>query len=461
MAPSFARLACALVFLAVVVDAMPNPTIYDAWFYAASAVAQAGFTKYFLSVFFERHAWVYCGYTWASVTWVIAIIHFVIAHYEKQVKVQAKSIRNLRLRKLGDVQVTVLGCGGASLGDLYVETPHAQALGTLECALQGGIKFFDTAPFYGLGLSEARFGLGLLRTPRKDFIFNTKVGRSLVPDRECRNAEPFGWKHGSHFAPVFDYSGAGIRKQHSESLQRTGLGRIDTLVIHDLEPGAHRSDADVKGVATAKKHLAVLRESGFDELCAMRAKGTIAAFGAGVNSDEDGEDAAAKLEYDQDYVQALFKMGDSRPDKKGLDFLLLANMYSLLNLDAHTSGILDECLRRDVQVVIGGPFSSGILATGADPKDGGTAHYNYRPARKEVLDRCRGIERVCKKHKVPLIAAALQFPLGHPAVATVIPGAKSPAEVQSNLDNLRFHVPAAFWADLKAEKLLPKDARAP
>ena len=95
MAPSFARLACALVFLAVVVDAMPNPTIYDAWFYAASAVAQAGFTKYFLSVFFERHAWVYCGYTWASVTWVIAIIHFVIAHYEKQVKVQAKSIRNL------------------------------------------------------------------------------------------------------------------------------------------------------------------------------------------------------------------------------------------------------------------------------------------------------------------------------------------------------------------------------
>ena len=398
MAPSFARLACALVFLAVVVDAMPNPTIYDAWFYAASAVAQAGFTKYFLSVFFERHAWVYCGYTWASVTWVIAIIHFVIARAEKKAKSLGKASRHKRERRLGKTQVTVLGCGGASLGDLYVRTPHAQAVATLEAALAGGVRFYDTAPFYGLGLSEARFGLALQRAPRDSFVFNTKVGRTLRPDPSCRNAKPGGWQHGAHFTFAFDYSAAGFRGQLADSLMRTGLGRVDTLVIHDLEPVAHKDAEDPTGERNCAAHLEVLRRSGFDELCGMRAEGTIVAFGAGVNADEDGEDAREKIMYDRAYVQELFKMGDAQPDGRGVDFLLLANLYSLLNLDAHTSGILDECQKRGVRAVIGGPFSSGILATGADPEGGGPVYYNYRPASPEMLARCRAIEAVCAKY---------------------------------------------------------------
>ena len=442
---------------------MQNDTIYDAWWYAVFGAFLWAASRFGLA---GRGRWQWAGYAWALWTEIAALIHFVIARAETKAKSLSMRARHTRERRLGttyETQVTVLGCGGASLGDLYVRTPHAQAVATVERAAASGIRFFDTAPFYGLGLSEARMGLALQRFPRDSFVLNTKVGRTLVPDRAPLggDAKPGGWRHGAHFTYRFDYSGAGFRQQHADSLMRTGLGRVDTLVIHDLEPVAHKGGDDPTGEARAATHLEVLRASGFDELCAMRGEGTIVAFGAGVNAAEDGEDAREKVMYDRKYVGEIFKMGDARPDGRGVDFLLLANLYSLLNHDAHTSGILDECQRRGVRVVVGGPFSSGILATGADPPDGQTPYYNYQPAPPDVRDRCRAIEKLCAKYRVPLAAAALQFPLGHRAVASVIPGAKSPEEMAMNMEHLKVEIPDAFWDDLLAAGLLPRDTKTP
>ena len=381
----------------------------------------------------------------------------LVALYRWQRRSKKAAPPPLAKRRLAPgLEVTVLGCGGASLGDLYVETSHESALATLRTSLDGGIQFYDTAPWYGCGLSEARFGLGLARADRESFALNTKVGRTLEPD--LGGGPRRGWKHGAHFSVTFDYSGAAFRTQLRDSLQRTGLARVESLVIHDLEPNAHKSADDPTGVATTKRHLDALASSGFAALCELRASGAIRAFGAGVNADEDGEDAAAKAAYNADYVNQLFALGEKAPGGRGLDFLLIANCYSLLNFSA--AGILDECEKRGVAVVIGGPFSSGILATGPDPPRG-TAMYNYRPASDDVRATARRIEAICKRHGVPLVAAALQFPLGHPAVASVIPGGKSPAEVRSNVASMRRPIPGALWADLRAAGLLPPHIRAP
>lgn len=365
------------------------------------------------------------------------------------------------------VEVTVLGQGGASLGDLYLRISDADALATLQCAHACGVSFFDTSPWYGVGLSEARFGLALFRAPRDSFVFQTKVGRFLVPDPQGRNGAPTGWINGYHFTITFDYTAEALERQWQDSLQRTGLGRVDSLVIHDLEPmaaggGDPAPGSGKDGLAGARAHLEVLRTSGLKTLRRLRSSGAVKAFGAGVNSDENGEDKAKKRAWNREYVDALLGFDESaRGGERGLDFFLLANMYSLLNFEAHAEGILDKCLAAGVGVVVGGPYSSGILATGSRPKNGRPPMYNYEPANEEVLGRCRGIEAVCARHRVPLIAAALQFPLGHAAVSCVIPGGKSPSEVRSNVELMNVPIPAAFWSELKATGLIPSDAHTP
>ena len=365
------------------------------------------------------------------------------------------------------VQVTVLGQGGASLGDLYMRISDADALATLQCAHACTVNFFDTSPWYGVGLSEARFGLALFRLPRDSFVFQTKVGRFLVPDAQGRNGAPTGWINGYHFTYVFDYTAEALERQWQDSLQRTGLGRVDSVVIHDLEPmaaggGDPAPGSGKDGLAGARAHLEVLRTSGLKTLRRLRASGAVRAFGAGVNSDEGGEDKAKKRAWNRKYVDTLLGFDQSAAGgERGLDFLLLANLYSLLNFDAHTEGILDKCLAAGVGVVVGGPYSSGILATGSRPRNGQPPMYNYEPANEEVLGRCRGIEAVCAQHGVPLIAAALQFPLGHAAVSSVIPGGKNTAEVRSNVELMNVPIPAAFWSELKATGLIPADAHTP
>jgi len=363
----------------------------------------------------------------------------------------------MRTRALGSssLRVTVLGQGGAPLGDLYQKISDVQALGALAFAHKKGINFFDTSPWYGVGLSEARFGLALHRLPRDSFAVQTKVGRFLVPDAQARNGTAVGWLGGYHFGIRFDYSAEAIERQMQDSLQRMGLGRVDSVVIHDLEPTPHREPSS-DGVDIATRHLEQLRASGFAALQKLRADGVIQAFGAGVNSDEDGEDVAVKKEWNIHYVRSLLEMPKQiGGGERGIDFLLCANMFSLLNHDAHESGILDACLAAGVSVIVGGPYSSGILASGPDPPSGQTPYYNYQPASNEVRARCRRVEAVCKAHGVPLIAAALQFPLTHPAVSCVIPGSKSDDEVASNVTLMGFPIPPSLWTELRDEGLCP------
>ena len=352
------------------------------------------------------------------------------------------------------VRVTVLGQGGAPLGDLYKHLTDQVALRAVAAAHESGIAFFDTSPWYGVGLSEMRMGLALHRLPRSSFVFQTKVGRYLVPDKAAANGTAVGWIGGLHMGVVFDYSADALERQLEDSLARTGLGYVDSLVIHDLEPTPHRKEGD-DGVATARRHLGTLRASGFAALQRLRAEGKIAAFGAGVNIDEDGEDAEVKRAWNREYVAALLEMPQFVPCKRGLDFLLCANMHSLLNGEAVSLGLLDQCLAHGVSVVVGGPYSSGILASGADPPDGSVPYFNYQPASNAVRAHCRRIEAVCRRHGVPLIAAALQFPLRHPAVCSVIPGGASEREVASNVALMNVAIPDAFWSELERGGLLP------
>jgi hypothetical protein len=256
-------------------------------------------------------------------------------------------------RRLGQssVYVTVLGQGGAPLGDMYVKLDDATATGALSVAHEAGITLFDTAPWYGVGLSEARFGVALHRVPRDSFSLQTKVGRFLVPDPAGMNGKAVGWIGGFHNRIAFDYTAAGFERQLEDSLQRTGLGRIDSVVIHDLEPTPHRNPATGDtGLATAHAHLAQLRKSGFAALQRLRAAGKISAIGAGLNIDEDGEDPQLKREWNQLYVDALLGLhtgeggAQPEPNDRGIDFLLVANMHSLVCFEALDSGVLTKCV---------------------------------------------------------------------------------------------------------------------
>jgi len=227
--------------------------------------------------------------------------------------------------------------------------------------------------WYGVGLSEARFGLALHSLPRDSFVVQTKVGRFLLPDSSCQNGKAVGWLGGFHNSIRFEYTAVAFEQQLYESLQRTGLGRIDSLVIHDIEPTPHRKpELGDDGLSAARKHLDELKEGGFAELLRMRASGRIRAFGAGVNTDEDGEDPEIKRAWNKMYVHELLQMHRSsaeceeacRQEGRGIDFLLCAGMYSLLNHEAYETGILDQCAASRVGVIVGGPYSSGILATG-------------------------------------------------------------------------------------------------
>ena len=284
-----------------------------------------------------------------------------------------------RRRQLGKstLHVTVLGQGGASMGDLYTKLDDSVALRALEAAYDAGISFFDTSPWYGVGLSEMRFGLALHRLPRDQLQVQTKVGRFLVPDPAGLNGAPMGWIGGLHNRVEFDYTGAAIERQLEDILQRTGLGRIESLVIHDLEPTPHRR-LEVRaggetvelddGLAAAERHLVELRDGGgFAALQRLRREGKIRAFGAGMNIDEGGEDPQKKRAWNRAYVDALLELGDRGDGERGIDFLLIANMHSLLNAEAKDLGILEKCEAAGVSLIVGGPFSSGILATGADP----------------------------------------------------------------------------------------------
>ncbi|MGE0768760.1 MAG: aldo/keto reductase [Hyphomicrobiaceae bacterium] len=332
-------------------------------------------------------------------------------------------------RQLGrtGLEVTALGFGSAPLGDIYEVLDDRTAIRTVEVAAEAGVSLFDTAPLYGQGSAEHRIGTALRRRPKGSFVLSTKVGRLLTPAPGGR-VKTSRFVGGLEFNVTNDYSYDAAMRSHEQSLHRLGLPSVDVVLIHDADGWTHGPEAGPQRYREAM-------EGAYRALEKLRSEGVVKGIGLGLN--------------DPVYMARYLKDGD-------FDCILMAGRYSLLEQPA-----LDEVLplaaQKNVGVLLGGVFNSGILATG--PVEG--ARYNYTPAPPDVLDKVRKIERVCRAHGVPLSTAAMHFPLGHGAVSSLALGAVSPDEVQRNVAAMTTEVPGGLWSDLKAEGLLRPDAPVP
>jgi D-threo-aldose 1-dehydrogenase len=338
-------------------------------------------------------------------------------------------IRSFRTSRGRVLPFTELGIGTAPLGNMYRALDEAAAQAALQAGWDAGCRTIDTAPFYGLGLAETRLNTFLRGRPRDSYILSTKIGRRLAA---CPPGERSGI--GQFFDTpsrrvVFDYSYDGTMRSLEDSLERLGVDRVDILLCHDVDIFTHGS----KEASDAR--IREFMEGGYLALHRLREEGLVSAIGAGVNNWE--------------VCEALARQGD-------FDLFLLAGRYTLLEQEALTS-FLPLCEERGIGILLGGPYNSGILATGAQPG----ATYNYGPAAQDILDRVARIERVCAAHGVRLIEAALRFPLAHPSVVSVIPGGQTAAEWLANAEVLRARIPPALWAELKAQGLLRADAPVP
>ncbi|KZM50164.1 pyridoxal 4-dehydrogenase [Labrenzia sp. OB1] len=327
------------------------------------------------------------------------------------------------------IELTEMGFGGAPLGNLYRKVSEADAQAALQAAYDNGIRYFDTAPQYGLGRSEERFAQAIKRFGRDNIRLSTKIGRLLL-DCEPEEVTPEAFVDVPQKRIVFDYSYDGVMRSYEASKARLQIRNADILFVHDVcafsQGSQEASDARVRELFDL---------GGYRALSELREAGEIGAIGAGVN--------------EWQVCEKLLGLAD-------FDCFLLAGRYTLLEQEALES-FLPLCEARDVGIILGGPYNSGILATGAVPG----AKYNYADAPPDILDRVRRIEEICAAHSVPLVAAALQFVLGHPCVKTVIPGAVNAAQVEANLAVLKTSIPAGVWSDLKSGGLVREDAPMP
>lgn len=307
-------------------------------------------------------------------------------------------------RRLGasDVQTTALGLGCAAFGNLYTDVSDQACAETVHAAVELGVRYADVAPFYGFGIAERRLGRILADVPREDVVISTKVGRLLRP--------------GHHPEPdaVFDFTADGIRRSLEESLTRMGLDRVDILFIHDPDD-----------------HIDQAIDEAYPVLHQLRDEGVIGAIGAGMNF-------SAPLTR---FVQ-----------ETDIDAVLCAGRYTLLDQNALTD-LLPAAHKRNVSIVIGGVYNSGVLA---DPRPG--ARFDYQPAAAEIVARAQRLDEVCRRHDVPLKAAAVQFPFGHPAIATVLTGARSAAEITENATMFEHPIPPALWQELVELGLIPAES---
>jgi D-threo-aldose 1-dehydrogenase len=324
--------------------------------------------------------------------------------------------------------VTRLGFGGASIGGLFADIDDDAAIATVRHAWDLGIRSFDTAPLYGYGASERRTGAALRDRPRDEFVLSTKVGRLVRDERAIPPGADIDRQaldgHEDAFYPrhrpvrlVFDYSADGVRRSIDESLERLGLDRIDIVFIHDPDD-----------------HWPAAIDEAWPALERLRAEGVIGAVGAGMN---------------QSAMLARFAR------ETDMDVFLLAGRYTLLD-----QGALDEllplCVERGIAVLVGGVMNSGVLA---DPRPG--SRFDYAPASPEILERARRLGEVCASHKVPLRAAAMQFPLAHPAVASLVAGVRTTAHLDDYPALLSRTIPAALWDELRGDGLIAADAPVP
>ena len=332
-------------------------------------------------------------------------------------------------RKLGrtGLDVTALGFGSAPLGDIYEILDDATAIATVEVAAKRGITLFDTAPHYGQGMAEHRYGTALRRQPPGSFVLSSKVGRVMKPAPQGRT-KTTRFVGGLQFDVVHDYSYDGAMRSHEQSLLRLGLPKVDVLLIHDADAWSH-------GPVEGPKRYREAMDGAYKALVKLRSEGVIKGIGFGTN--------------DPEYAVRFLQEGD-------FDCLLIAGRYSLLEQPA-LAEVLPLAAQKKVGVMLGGVFNSGILATGSIAG----ATYNYTPAPPEVIDKVSKIEKVCASHAVPIATAAMHFPLGHPAVSSIVLGSVKPTEVERNVAAMTTKVPAALWRDLKSERLLAVDAPTP
>ena len=323
------------------------------------------------------------------------------------------------------LQVTGLGLGTAPLGGLYNDLSDEQAQATVDAALAAGVRFFDTAPHYGHTKAEHRLGDALRRYPRDQYVLSTKTGRHFVPRTTPYDGSE-GWQNPLPFEAIFDYTRDGILRSFEDSQQRLGIVEIDILLIHDIGRVTH-------GEKNPHYWKQLTEGGGFRALDELRSAGVVKAVGLGVN------EGAAILEVMADF---------------DIDCALLAGRYTLLE-QATLDDLLPACEARGVSILLGGAFNSGILARGVQ----GDLKFNYVAAPKEVIERVARLEAVCREHDVPLAAAALQFPYAHPAVATVLTGARSVEELRENVASFERPIPVELWTALRDKGLL--DPRAP
>ena len=314
------------------------------------------------------------------------------------------------------LRVTRLGLGGAAIGGLYSDVLQDAGAQTIQRGLALGVRYFDTAPLYGHGKSERYYAQALAGVNRETFVISTKVGRLLnpagpMPDTDTYVSLP-------PFEAVFDFSRDGVLRSLEESLHRLDLDRVDIALIHD--PDDHYEQAIGEAYPT---------------LAELRSQGVVRAIGAGMNQWE--------------MLARFAREGD-------FDCFLLAGRYTLLDQSGLVE-LLPLCQQKGISLILGGPYNSGILAS--DLSAGAT--FFYREAPPDVLERARHIRSICDRHGVPLKAAALQFGLAHPAVAATIPGARSPSEVEENLNLAGYPVPSDLWSDLRSEGVIPENAPVP
>lgn len=327
-------------------------------------------------------------------------------------------IRHRRIASAGKA-LSELSLGCAQLGNLYREVSDSDASATVDRAWELGMRYFDTAPHYGLGLSERRLGTALRAHPRPDFVVSTKVGRLLEPLPQVEGLDDDGYAVPATHRRVFDFSRDGIRRSLAESLARIGLDRVDIVYLHD-----------------ADDHVQDVLDDGFPALAELRDEGVVDAIGAGMN--DSALLATLVLETDMDVV-------------------MLAGRYTLLEQDS-LDDLLPLCSEREVAVVAAGVFNSGLLASPQPPDE---AKYNYVAAPPELLERARATAAVCQRHGTTLPAAAIALPLAHPAVVSVCLGARTAQQIERNASLYAQPITQELWAELKAEGLLREDAPVP
>lgn len=325
----------------------------------------------------------------------------------------------------------VLGFGTAPLGNMFRDIPEAEAQATVDAAWAQGVRYYDTAPFYGAGLAEIRLGEALSRHPRDEYVLSTKVGRLILDEVEDASARALGEKSGLFAAGrpnklVNDYSADATLRSIEDSLKRMKADRLDIVWVHDIAQDFY-GDEWLAYFETARK-------GAFKVLTRLREEGVIKAWGLGVNRVEP--------------IELTLDLTEAQPDG-----FLLAGRYSLLDHERALQRLMPKAAERKTEIVVGGPYSSGILAGGS--------HFEYQKAPPEIISKVERIKAIAQRHGVSIKAAALQFVLANPAVAAVIPGASRPERIAEDTAALKAVIPADFWRELREQHLVAANAPLP